>query len=199
MMRTLNLLTLVLCLGSFNSFADEKADAAMKQEMEGKFKILTTPTDAHKKLALQAGNWTYTTKSWHTPESQPESSPGTSVMKMVLGGKYLQQDAKGTAMGMPYEGMGLIGYDTLKKRYDTIWLDNMSTAIVSGHGELDQKNQILKDQGEFTCPMEKDLNGKYRAEWKMVDQNNMIYTMFMNAAGTGKEFKMMEITYKRVK
>ena len=38
----------------------------------------------------------------------------------------------------------------------------------------------------------------FRAEWKIVDNDNLLYTMFMKDEA-GKEFKAMEIAYKRAK
>ncbi len=34
-------------------------------------------------------------------------------------------------MGMPFEGMGIDGYDNLAKQYVSTWVDNMGTGIMN--------------------------------------------------------------------
>jgi len=38
-------------------------------------------------------------------------------------------------MGMPFEGMGLDGYDNASKEYISIWIDNMGTGIMYMKGK----------------------------------------------------------------
>jgi len=119
-------------------------------------------------------------------------------MKMIMGGRFLQQTVKGKAMGRPFEGMGLLGYDNLKKKFQSIWLDNMGTGMAQGTGNYDSVAQTLHETGEFSCPTAKDKMMTYRAEWKMMDKNHQTYTMWTKDAD-GKEFISMEMDYKRVK
>ena len=41
-------------------------------------------------------------------------------------------------MGMSFEGMGVTGYDNLKGKYDTIWMDNMASGMMHGTGSFDE-------------------------------------------------------------
>lgn len=188
------ILSVVCLMLSLSLCADDK----MKEEMMKKWTEYSTPSEAHKFLATAAGKWSYTSKMWESKESKPEESRGTATMKMIMGGRYLQQEVKGKAMGQPFEGMGFTGYDNLKKRTNSTWMDNMGTAIMSGNGTLNMETKTISEEGEFTCPMEKDSTAKYRSEWVMTDKNNMTFTMFSTMEGK-EEFKAMEMTYKRTK
>ena len=42
-------------------------------------------------------------------------STGSSEVKWIMGGRYLEQTATGTSMGQEFHGMGLMGYDNMKK------------------------------------------------------------------------------------
>ena len=44
-----------------------------------------------------------------------------------MGGRYLHGMFKGTAMGQPFEGASVSGYDNTKKKYFNVWVDSMST------------------------------------------------------------------------
>lgn len=198
-MRMLPLIAMVLCF-SVSSFAAEPAKTAADpkmQEMMAKFKDYATPGEPHKILAGMAGNWKYKSKFWESAESKPQESSGTSTMKMILGGRWLQQDIKGEAMGQPFNGMGLTGYDNVKKKYESLWFDTMGTGVMHGEGSFDAGSKTLKDSGAYSCP----LTGKdrsYRGEWKIVDKNNMVYSMYGSGMDpSGPEFKTMEMTFTR--
>lgn len=196
------LITLTL-LSSFTVFADhhtnhtkedpEKA-AMMKKMME-----YSTPGDPHKVLEKLAGKWNYTSTFWETAESKPQISKGVSILKMILGGRFLQQEFKGVAMGMPFQGLGLTGYDNIKKQYDGIWIDSMGTGIMKSTGTFDEKTQTLSDKGTFTCPAAPNNVAESRSEWKIIDRNNSVFSMYGKGMENKAEFKMMEIVYKRSK
>lgn len=196
-------LLLVLTLFSSISFAADPANIEAnpkKQEMMQKWMAYATPAEPHKKLAELAGNWNYTSKMWESAKAKPEESKGTSSMEMVLGGRYLQQKFTGQAMGQPFEGLGFIGYNNLENKYENLWLDNMGTGMMFGKdGTYNEKSKTYVDKGEHSCPMSADKKRDYRTEWKIMDKNTMKFTMWGPGIEDTKEFRQMEITYKRVK
>lgn len=202
-MKTI-LATLVLIV-STTAFSADKAtdkaaagpDAKAMAEMMKAFEKYGTPGKEHKMLGDMAGEWTYTSKMWMQADGQPEESSGTASMKMILGGRWLQHESKGTAMGKPFEGMGYTGYDNIKKKYVTIWMDSMSTGLVSGEGTYDAKNKVYHDKGSFTCPITPEKERAYRSEWKILGKNKMVFSMFGANPGETKEFKNMEMTFTR--
>ncbi|MGE3261967.1 MAG: DUF1579 domain-containing protein [Bacteriovoracia bacterium] len=188
-----------IALSSISVFAQDAPGDAKMKEMMAAWQKYSTPSAAHKLLAPMAGKWSYTSKAWMSEGAKPEESSGTSTIKMILGGRFLQHDIKGKAMGMPFEGLGLTGYNNLTEKYETFWADNMGTGMMHGSGSFDSVSNTLKDSGEFTCPMEADKKAEYRSEWKIIDKNNMIYTMWAPDMNTKKEFKNMEMVFKRKK
>lgn len=135
------------------------------------------PGAAHKVLAEMAGKWSYTSMMWMSADVKPEESKGKSVMKMIFGGRFLHHEIKGKAMGQPWEGLGYTGFDNVKQKYQTVWMDGMSTGIMHGEATFDAATKTLKDAGSFSCP----VTGKdrtYRSEWKITDKNNMLFAMY---------------------
>ncbi len=182
-------------LVSSTSFAEVTKEEAMKKMMEA-----SKPGPEHKMLSDLAGKWTYKSTMWESAEGKPEETSGKSTFKMILGGRILQQEVSGKAMGQPFNGMGFLGYDNLKKEWNSTWMDSMSTAIMNGKGSYDAASKTISETGTFTCPMEEDMTAEYRSEWKMTDKNNMTFTMYAKGMGKQKdEFKMMEMVYKRSK
>lgn len=172
---------------------------AKKQEMMRKWMEFSTPGSSHKVLESMVGEWNATSKMWESMNGAPMESTGKSSMKMIMGGRYLEQNFSGMAMGQPFEGRGFMGYNNLEKRYETMWIDNMATAMMHGTGTWDSKSKILKDSGQFSCPMAETKQRTYRTEFKVVNKDTLVFTMWAPEIETGKDFKNMEITYKRAK
>lgn len=172
---------------------DGKMDPKMMEAMK-----FGTPGENHKVLDILVGNWTHAARSWMAPDAKPEESKGTSTNKWILGGRFLQSDVKGNMMGMPFEGLGMMGYDNMKGVYQGLWMDNMMTGIMSSTAQYDAATKTFNESGSFSCPMTGEKNMSFRAVWKIIDANSYTYEMFQKDPD-GKEFKMIEIAYSRVK
>ena len=170
---------------------DKQMDPQAMMEM---YQKLATPSEPHKLFASLAGTWTTQTKEWMEPGKPPTEAAGSADMKMLLGGRFLQQDFTGEMMGQPYTGMGITGYDNLRKKYVSIWFDTMSTGsfVMEGTGSADGKTITLK--GQHAEPGGGHMT--HRAVWKIVDSNTQTFDMWGNHGG-GKEMKVMEIVYTR--
>jgi hypothetical protein len=176
-----------------------KTDAMdkMHQEMMAKWQEFAMPGEGHKALESLVGTWDYTVTWWETPESQPQKSAGTSEVKWIMGGRFLEQTAKGTAMGQEFQGMGIMGYDNMKKEYTGVWIDNMGTGMMTSTGTYDPSTKSFTEKGSFSCPQE---GGEKSFRGVTTIDGPDKYTYEMYAAGKdGKEARMMEIVYTRKK
>ena len=154
------------------------------------------PGPPHELLARMAGNWDTHTKSWMEPGKPPLESTGASEQKMLFEGRYLHQEFTGDMMGTPFTGIGLTGYDNQKKRYVSIWIDSMSTAIFYFEGTGETENRTITQGCRYEDPVKGPM--KLRSVTRIVDNNTHLFEMY----GTDKsdiERKMMEITYTRRK
>ena len=86
------------------------------EEMMEVYKTLATPGPPHKMLASLAGSWTTRTKAWMEPDKPPVEGMGICEQKMLLDGRYLQQEYAGEMMGDPFSGINVIGYDNHIKK-----------------------------------------------------------------------------------
>ncbi len=200
MKRSMLLVSTLIFVFSLSAVAADKAtpmDPKM-QEMMKKFEAAATPGEPHKVLADISGKWKTMSQMWESPEAKPQTSKGTADFKMILGGRWLQQEFNGTAMGKPFQGLGLIGFDNVKQKYETHWFDSMSTGSMQSEGDFDVSTKTLKDKGTMSCPISPNKVQDIRSEWQMVNKNKMIFSMFgKGPMASGPEFKMMEIVYSR--
>lgn len=175
----------------------EAAPAAapvMDEAMMAKWKEYSTPNENHKILDQLVGNWEYSLKWWMSPDAPPEESIGTSQAQWILDGRYIEQVAQGQSMGQPFTGKGIFGFDNAQKQYFSTWMDNMGTGMMLANGTYDSASKILTETGIFDCP----IKGKMSFRWvtTLKDQDNYVFECFTNDE-KGKEFKSMEIIYKR--
>ena len=95
-MRLTQLALTSLCVVLTVSLAmakDKKAETPMDpQAMMEVYKKLATPGEPHKQFASLAGSWTTKTKEWMEPDKAPMESAGTCDFKMLLDGRFLQQE-----------------------------------------------------------------------------------------------------------
>lgn len=176
--------------------ADKNTSMPDHDAMMEKYKEYSTPNENHKILEAFVGDWDYTVKFWMTPGSEPEVSNGTSTIKSIMGGRFIKQKTEGTSMGQPFEGMGIMGYDNEKKKYEAVWIDNMGTGMAKDSGTYDPTTKTFTEEGTFSCPMEGEKT--YRSVTKILGKDSFTYEWYMNGPDD-KEFRAMEIIYTRKK
>lgn len=191
-------LALLFSVGGFALAADKPAMAPEQQAAMQKAQMLGTPGPNHGALGPLTGNWTATARGWMKPGDKPMESQGMAVHSWVLGGRFLKQEYRGNWNGQPFEGLGYTGYDNVRNEYQSTWMDNMMTGIIKVTGTFDPASKTLKQSGTFGCPMTGEKDMWQRSEWKINDNDTNTYTGYSKGPD-GKEFKSMEIVYKRAK
>jgi hypothetical protein len=168
MLRLLGLLAIMALIGAPTTQAQEQPK----------------PGPEHAILKKQEGTWEATIKGGGT---------GTMVMKMDLGGLWMTSSFEGSFGDMKFTGKGLDTYDSAKKKYVGVWVDSMSTSLLTLEGAYDKETKTTTMTGEGPGPDGKPT--KMKTVTQMKDDDNMVFTMFM---GDAKD-PMVEITYKRKK
>jgi hypothetical protein len=141
-----------------------------------------------------AGSWNTKTKSWMEPKKPPMETTGTCEQKMVLNGRFLQQECSGEMMGSQFTGIGVTGYDNHTKKYVTTWMDSMGTGIYYFEGTASPDGKVITQKSRYDDPIEGPM--KLRTVTKTVDENTEVFEMY-GTNKSGKERKMMEIAYTR--
>jgi hypothetical protein len=165
-------------------------------EMMAKWQEFATPAAGHKALEPYAGRWSMKVRMFQPGQPMNESD-ATSEAKWVMEQRYLTDETSGNFMGMPFKGMGLSGYDNLKKKYVSTWVDNMGTGIMLSEGTYDAAKKTFTYRSEMPDLMA----GKYNQS-RMTDTwtDNDHHTMRMYGPGLdGKEMMHMEIAYTRAR
>ncbi|KAB1231749.1 DUF1579 domain-containing protein [Chryseobacterium viscerum] len=167
---------------------------AMKSWME-----YATPGEMHKMLAKSDGTWTGETTMWMENGAKPMMSKSEATNKMMYGGRYQITNHKGDFMGMPFEGMSIVGYDNSKKKFVNTWIDNMGTGMMHSEGDWNASTKSVEFKGKMTDPSRPGKDCDFREVFTFVDDNTQKLEMYGPDSKTGKEYKTMEIKYTRKK
>ena len=173
----------------------------MKQMME-----LSKLNENHKLLSSLDGTWNCNVKMWMDGDTskKPDVSKSTAVRKSIMDGRYVVMDVTGK-MQMPgadgkmkditFKGMGMEGYDNVKKKFVGTWMDNMGTGIMMSEGDYDPATKTFTYTGEME--MMPGMKQKIREVVKITDKDHMDFEYYEERGG--KEVKTMEISYTRQK
>lgn len=164
------------------------------QEIMEVYKKLGTPGEAHNLLVKMAGVWDTTTKSWNEPGAAPEVSSGVCEGRMILDGRFLQQECTGEMMGGKFKGIGFTGFDNHTRKYVSTWMDSMGTALFVFEGPADPDGRSFTQRCRYDDPVRGPM--EWRSTCRLVDGNTISFEMYGTPLG-GAEEKMMEMTYKK--
>lgn len=145
------------------------------------------PGPEHAFLKKAEGVWEATAKSGDN------ESKGTLSCKMALNGLWLLEHYKGEAGGVAFEGRGATTYNPAKKKFVNVWIDSMVTSPLLSEGTYDKDKKTLTLKGTMTMPDGKSVKSTIAIVYK--DANTKVLSIKGNM--DGKEFEMVEITYKR--
>ncbi len=181
----------VLTLTAFTCGQDAPAGGG-HADMEKMWAEYATPGPEHEHFKKMVGNWKAVAKDFMTDPQNPTVTEGTAKFDLVLGGRFLRQEYHSQFQGMPFEGVGINGFDKSTKKYVGTWIDSMGTGIMNTVGEFDAATGTMTETAEMSSPM-----GIMKV--KMVTQHTSddkaVFTMYMT--GPEGEMKSMEITYTR--
>ncbi|MGJ8593571.1 MAG: DUF1579 domain-containing protein [Aquaticitalea sp.] len=155
-----------------------------------------TPGTQHKMLAESDGSWNSKVKMWMDPSQPPTESEATAKNEMILNGLYLRSTHTGNMMGMPFHGESITGYDNVKKKFFSTWIDNMGSGIMVLEGDYDENSKTLTLTGNMMDAMTgKAMEIKEKIIYHSPDKNT--FEMYM--IKDGKDIKTMEIVNTRIK
>jgi hypothetical protein len=198
MKRTLTFVVAILLLASpiWAQQEGEQPEMPSPEQMEAVMKLLQ-PGEHHEHMAQTVGKWKTVAKMWQMPGAPPTESEGTSEVVAVMDGRYFKTTYDGTFMGQPFNGMGIDGYDNIRKKHVGSWIDTMGTGIMNYEGTCSDDHKVLTTYAEVDDPMS-GQRIKMRQVTTSIDKDHFKYEAFAkNPMGEG-EMQVMEIMYSRM-
>lgn len=188
--RTARIVVPIVCVAATAFAAVQTSNAAQDGPPMPK------PTHFHEMLKANEGVWDAKVSFFMAPGMPPAVSKGVETDKLACNGMWLLSDFDGEAMGMPFQGHGVLGYDPAKQKYVSVWVDSMTTSVQIGEGtaSADGKTRTIERDGP-------DMMGKmthFKEVEELKGSDARMFTITQKGPD-GKEATMMTIEYTRRK
>jgi uncharacterized protein DUF1579 len=165
---------------------DKKQEQAVKPDLPGAF---------HQRLGDLAGPWDVSTR--YVIGDKTHEGKATCEAKMILDGRFLQQDYSSLFQGREFHVLQLWGYDNIKKKSIEIMMDTMGTGVLHNEGTVSDDGKVITNLGESRDP-QTGKPYKLRTVTTIVDNDNFVTEWFGTEEGR-KEAKVVTLTHKRKK
>ena len=153
------------------------------------------PTEQHKIFKKDVGTWDATMKIWPVPDAAAIENKCSEKNELLGNGMWLITRFQGKIGDVPFAGAGSFGYDPVEKKYVGVWVDTMTPHMTTLKSDYDAAKKTMTGIGESRDPMTGKVS-KSKHITRYTDDDTKVFEIHM-AGEDGKEFKMLEITYKR--
>ncbi len=159
--------------------------------------VAGTPGEMHEFLVKQAGTWEGKSTMWMHPGAEPMETTNTAKITPMMDGRYIRCELSGEMPGMGmFRGEGTYGYDNVAKEFTSSWIDNHSTGMWKGTGELSSDKKTMTWTYTYNCPITKKPSTAREIE-RFVSPTSKTMEMYGKDPKSGKEFKMMTIEFTK--
>jgi len=174
----------------------EKAPPMDQEKMMEAWMKANAPGEPHEFLKKFVGDWKVVSRYRPDPGAPWAETSGTSEIKMIMGDRFLLERVKGQMEGMPWEGMGVTGYDNAKKKYTSTWIDSMTTGIMIGYGDKDEHGPQIVFHGTYDDPISGQKDKPNKTILKFITEKKYVTEMYEKDE-KGDWYKNLEVTYTR--
>ena len=156
-------------------------------------------TGAHFQLSRLVGEWEGTTKLWFEPGKLADESPVRGSMRLVLDGRFILHEYKGSQGGKPLEGIAFYGFHLGLNKFQSAWIDSFHTgsAIMFSEGNKGENNISMLGSYAYVTPEIEQYWG-WRTTIEMISDDELLIIAY-NVTPEGEEAQATKTVYKRVK
>lgn len=165
------------------------------EQAEKAWREAATPGERHKMLGTLVGDWKTEAKMWWDPKHPPEVTQGESHQTWIMDGRFVEQSYVGKMGRDQFAGKGTIGFDNVRGRYISSWIDTMGTGMMTTEGQIDPSGKVITLNGEYVDPITK-LSKQVRTVTTIESSDRHRFEMF-EKSDAGDEIKSLEVIYTR--
>lgn len=112
------------------------------------------------------------------PDEPPMKCSATMTTRM-LGGFWVINETEGDIMGMRFNAIQTIGYDTTTKKYVGTWIDSMMNYMWRYEGTVDEAGKMLTLEAVGPNFMVEGKEAKFRDAYEFKSADHIIATSSM--------------------
>ena len=147
----------------------------------------------HARLTAMCGTWDVELTFWFRPGGAPVVTKGTSTIRTLLDGLFIEEKIEGTLNGAPFTTLAWTGFNTDTKQYEATRIASTNTARIAESGGFDEKTR------QFELKADYPLAGNtwhQRTVIRMTSPDAMTAQSWLSF-GQVPEWKGVEIKYAR--
>jgi hypothetical protein len=153
------------------------------------------PGPVHERLGTLAGTWEVALR--YKLGDKEQHGKANCEAKLILDGRFLQQDYNSRFQGKPFHVVEILGYDKARKRTIEIMMDNLSTSLMHNEGSISDDGKVITNMGASEDPITRKPY-KLRTVTTIVDHDHFTLEWFRTEAG-GSEERVVTMTHTRKK
>ena len=169
-----------------------------QKEMQERMRKYSVPNANHEFLKSLVGSWKGDVKYWMDSKADSSESEGRSDNRMIMGGRFLEENFSSNLMGQFYEGRGVYGYDGMHKEFTGIWFDSTSTSVMISSAHYNPSTKIFTEVGNISNLFSEEYYRSYKAVTALIDEGHYSYELFLKDQD-GREYKSMSIIFTRLR
>jgi hypothetical protein len=109
--------------------------------------LQTTPEQA--RLAAMCGTWDVELTLWPRPGGPGLTTKGTSTIRPLLNGLFVEEKIEGALNGTPFTTMAWTGFNTWTKQFEATRISSTNTARIAESGTYDEKTKQLELKADY--------------------------------------------------
>jgi hypothetical protein len=160
------------------------------------FQAPPQPTAHHEHFKKMVGAWDVAMTMVPAPGAPAMETKATAVHTLGPGGLWVLGEFKCDMGGMPFTGHSIDGFDPVKNKHTSVWIDSMSPMLNIGEGTCE--NDCRKQKGTIDGVGMDGKPSKMRYTSESKDDDHANVEMFATGPD-GKEYKCMSFVYTRKK
>jgi len=158
--------------------------------------VAQTPAQAdpdHARLTAMAGTWDVELTFLLQPNAPPIKTKGTSTIRSILGGLFIEETIEGTLNGRPFTTIAWTGFNTGTKQYEATRIASTNTARIVETGTFNAQTKQFELKADYPLAGE---TWHQRTVIQQLSPTTMIATSYLSF-GAVPEWKGVEISYTR--
>ena len=147
----------------------------------------------HARLLAMVGTWDVELTFLLQPGTAPIVTKGTSTVRPLFGGLFIEEKIDGTLMGAPFSTLAWTGFNTSTHQYEATRIASTNSIRIAEAGTFDVRTNQLELKADYTMSGD---TWHQRTVIQQASADAMTAASYLSF-GTVPEWKGVEIKYTR--
>jgi hypothetical protein len=145
----------------------------------------------HARLAAMSGTWDVEMTLWVQPGRPGLTAKGTSTIRPILSGLFVEEKIEGTLNGAPFTTLAWTGFNTDSHKYEATRISSTNSIRIAETGNYDEKTKQFELKADY--PLAGDT-WHQRTVIQQTSADAMTAASYLSF-GAVPEWKAVEIKY----